>query len=185
MTGPLDAQFPGETGVSPEERATSTEPFALAGADAPPAALRVWSDYVPFETGSKLALVAKAFFQSFDGTGTLTTLTDQTVGFQLVFPGPLSLQARISAELTYLREGPGNRVNLVVSGRKISQANVTMISTAADRTITAGKGLTVPTGVAFPSEITLTKMRIRKEANRVEIDAEIGDIKATVVVTAG
>src|SRR5690349_24927464 len=80
--------FASESGVSPEERGTSTQPFLIAQAAGAGPKQNPWSTYVPFPKGTNVRVEGKMTLLllldvPFKGNGRIDELTDSQLDFSV------------------------------------------------------------------------------------------------------
>jgi hypothetical protein len=172
-------QFPSESGVSPEERGTSTQPFVIAQAGDAGPNQNPWSRYIPFAKGTdllverKMSLIIADF--PFSGSAKIDELTDAQLGFSVRIPPPAFFKddfadVLIAAKITYVAEGSSNTAVFSINGKE-TPTKVDIHSKTDERVLTPPGGLKIPTGLPFPApdKVEIREVRMIPAKDHLEI----------------
>ena len=176
-------QFPSESGVSPQERGTSTQPFVIPQAGDAGPKQNPWSRYIPFVKGTDLRVVGKISLLlfvdiPFFGSARIDELTDAQLDFSVRIPVELpaifdvaQADVLISAKITYVADGSDNSAVFSISGQKTQRKVVHVRSNIDERIITPPGGLGISTGLSspFPDKVEIQEVRMISGKDRVEI----------------
>jgi hypothetical protein len=174
--------FASESGVSPQERGTSTQPFLIAQAAEPGPKENPWSAFIPFPKGTVVQVEGKMTLLlfldvPFKGSGRIDELTDSRLDFSAKIAADVPAifdvskdAISISFTITYVGEGSNNTAAFSINGQK-QQKRVHIQSTKTERVLTPPGGLEIPTNLPSPApqKVAIREVRLTRAGDRVTI----------------